>query len=83
MSSGVNTREGCRRIVRFAFEHAVKLGRKKVTLVHKANVLKALTGVFLETGQQIAAGLGHGAAWRNRVPPGRDAMRCCAVANGA
>jgi len=54
MSSGVNTREGCRRIVRFAFEHAVKLGRKKVTLVHKANVLKALTGVFLETGQQIA-----------------------------
>jgi len=54
MSSGVNTREGCRSIVRFAFEHAVKLGRKKVTLVHKANVLKALTGVFLETGQQIA-----------------------------
>jgi isocitrate dehydrogenase (NAD+) len=54
MSSGVNTREGCRRIVRYAFEHAVKLGRKKVTLVHKANVLKALTGVFLETGQQIA-----------------------------
>jgi isocitrate dehydrogenase (NAD+) len=41
--------------VRYAFEHAVKLGRKKVTLVHKANVLKALTGVFLEAGQEIAA----------------------------
>ena len=54
ISSGVNTREGSRRIVRYAFEHAVKLGRKKVTLVHKANVLKALTGVFLETGQQVA-----------------------------
>ena len=54
MSSGVNTRDGCRRIVRYAFEHAVKLGRKKVTAVHKANVLKALTGVFLETAQQIA-----------------------------
>jgi isocitrate dehydrogenase (NAD+) len=54
MSSGVNTREGCRRIIRYAFEHALKLGRKKITLVHKANVLKALTGVFLETGQQIA-----------------------------
>ena len=54
ISSGVNTRDGSRRIVRYAFEHAVKLGRKKVTLVHKANVLKALTGVFLEAGQEIA-----------------------------
>jgi isocitrate dehydrogenase (NAD+) len=54
MSSGVNTREGCRRIIRYAFEHALKQGRKKITLVHKANVLKALTGIFLETGQQIA-----------------------------
>jgi isocitrate dehydrogenase (NAD+) len=54
ISSGVNTRDGSRRIVRYAFEHAAKLGRKKVTLVHKANVLKALTGVFLEAGQQVA-----------------------------
>jgi isocitrate dehydrogenase (NAD+) len=54
ISSGVNTRAGCRRIIRYAFEHAVKLGRKKVTVVHKANVLKALTGVFLEAGQEIA-----------------------------
>jgi len=54
VSSGVNTREGSRRIVRYAFEHALKQGRKKVTLVHKANVLKALTGVFLEAGRAIA-----------------------------
>ena len=54
ISSGVNTREGGRRVIRFAFEHAVKLGRKKVTVVHKANVLKALTGVFLEAGHEIA-----------------------------
>jgi isocitrate dehydrogenase (NAD+) len=54
ISSGVNTRDGSRRIVRYAFEHAVQQGRKKVTLVHKANVLKALTGVFLEAGQEIA-----------------------------
>ena len=54
ISSGVNTRSGAERIVRYAFEHAVKQGRKKVTLVHKANVLKALTGVFLEAGQHIA-----------------------------
>jgi isocitrate dehydrogenase (NAD+) len=54
ISSGVNTRDGSRRIVRYAFEHAVKQGRKKITLVHKANVLKALTGVFLEAGREIA-----------------------------
>jgi isocitrate dehydrogenase (NAD+) len=54
ISSGVNTREGSRRIVRYAFEHALKQGRKKITLVHKANVLKALTGVFLEAGREIA-----------------------------
>ncbi|PPQ30917.1 isocitrate/isopropylmalate dehydrogenase family protein [Rhodopila globiformis] len=53
-STGVNTRAGSERIVRYAFEHAVKLGRRKVTLVHKANVLKALTGVFLEAGRTVA-----------------------------
>ncbi len=54
ISSGVNTRDGASRIIRYAFEYALKHGRKKVTIVHKANVLKALTGVFLETGRQIA-----------------------------
>jgi isocitrate dehydrogenase (NAD+) len=54
ISSGVNTREGSRRIARFAFEYAVRNGRKKVTIVHKANVLKALTGIFLETAQDVA-----------------------------
>ncbi len=54
ISSGVNTREGSRRIARFAFEYAVRNGRKKVTIVHKANVLKALTGIFLETALDIA-----------------------------
>lgn len=54
ISSGVNTRAGSRRIARYAFEYAVKNGRKKVTIVHKANILKALTGIFLETAQEIA-----------------------------
>ena len=53
ISSGVNTRAGSRRIAEFAFDYAVKHGRKKVTIVHKANVLKALTGVFLETAQDV------------------------------
>ena len=54
LASGVNTRAGGRRICEFAFDYAAKHGRKKVTLVHKANVLKALTGLFLETGKEIA-----------------------------
>ena len=54
ISSGVNTREGSRRIAEFAFDYAVRNGRKKVTIVHKANVLKALTGVFLDTARDVA-----------------------------
>jgi len=54
IGSGVNTRAGGERINRFAFDYAVKSNRKKVTLVHKANVLKALTGLFLETGRHVA-----------------------------
>ena len=54
ISSGVNTRAGSRRIAEFAFDYAAKHGRKKVTIVHKANVLKALTGIFLETAREVA-----------------------------
>ena len=54
ISSGVNTRDGARRISRYAFEYAVRNGRKKVTIVHKANVLKALTGIFLDTARDVA-----------------------------
>ena len=53
-SAGFNTRAGCQRIIRFAFEYAVANGRKKVTIVHKANILKALTGIFLDAGRDIA-----------------------------
>ena len=52
----VMTRDGCRRIVRYAFEYARKHGRKKVTVVHKANILKATSGLFLETARQVAEG---------------------------
>jgi isocitrate dehydrogenase (NAD+) len=41
--------QACRNIAEFAFDYAARNGRKKVTIVHKANVLKALTGIFLET----------------------------------
>ena len=55
MSTGVNTRQGCQRICRFAFDYVIKQGRRKVTVVHKANIMKALTGIFLETAREIYA----------------------------
>jgi len=48
------TPEGSRRIVKAAFDYAVKNGRRKVTAVHKANVLRATCGVFLEAARQVA-----------------------------
>jgi isocitrate dehydrogenase (NAD+) len=53
MATGVNTRQGSRRLLEFAFAHAVATGRKKVSIVHKANIMKALTGIFLETGLEL------------------------------
>jgi isocitrate dehydrogenase (NAD+) len=49
------TRFGAERACRFAFDYAVKNGRKKVTLAHKANILKFTQGLFLEEGQKVAA----------------------------
>jgi len=53
MATGVNTRQGSRRLLEYAFAHAVATGRKKVAIVHKANIMKALTGIFLETGIEL------------------------------
>jgi len=49
------TRESSRRIVEAAFQYAVKNNRRKVTSVHKANVLRATCGVFLEEAEKVAA----------------------------
>jgi len=49
-----NTRKGSSRIVRYAFELAVKKGRKKVTAVHKANIIKTASGLFLNVAREIA-----------------------------
>jgi isocitrate dehydrogenase (NAD+) len=45
---------GSRRIVKYAFEYARKHGRKKVTAVHKANILKFSDGLFLEVSREVA-----------------------------
>ena len=48
------TRQGCERIIRYAFEYAVREGRKKVTAVHKANIMKCTDGMFLDIAREIA-----------------------------
>jgi isocitrate dehydrogenase (NAD+) len=48
------TRFGVNRILRYAFEYAVTHGRRKVTLAHKANILKYTQGLFLDMGREIA-----------------------------
>jgi isocitrate dehydrogenase (NAD+) len=48
------TRAGSERIIRYAFDYAEKHGRKKVTLVHKANILKYSQGLFLDVGRLMA-----------------------------
>jgi isocitrate dehydrogenase (NAD+) len=54
-SVAIVTREGCERVIRFAFDYALHHGRERVTLVHKANILKMVSGLFLEEGRRIAA----------------------------
>ena len=67
ISSGVNTRDGSRRILTYAFEYALRNGRKKITVVHKANVLKALTGIFLEEAGEVAKAYASRIEWNDRI----------------
>jgi isocitrate dehydrogenase (NAD+) len=53
-SVAVVSRTAAERVVRYAFEYALANGRKKVSIVHKANILKYSQGLFLETGRAIA-----------------------------
>jgi len=53
---GVVTRSGSERIIKYAYEYAQKHHRKKVTTVHKANILKYTGGLFLEVSRQVGAG---------------------------
>ena len=48
------TRKGCERIIRYAFDFAVREGRKKVTALHKANIMKCTDGMFLDIARQIS-----------------------------
>ncbi|MBX6331535.1 MAG: NAD-dependent isocitrate dehydrogenase [Gemmatimonadaceae bacterium] len=66
-SAAIITRAGSERVIRFAFDYAVKHGRKKLTLVHKANILKLSQGLFLETGRRIAKEYAGRVAFEERI----------------
>jgi isocitrate dehydrogenase (NAD+) len=53
-SIAIITRLGSERVIVYAFEYARRHGRRKVTLVHKANILKMSNGLFLDTGREVA-----------------------------
>lgn len=54
-AKSVITRKGATRVLRFAYELALKKGRRKMTVVHKANILKTTSGLFLKIAREIAA----------------------------
>ena len=59
--------EGTKRIVKFAFEYALKNKRKKVTAVHKANIMKFTDGLFLETAREVAKSYEGRIAFEDRI----------------
>ena len=61
------TRAASQRIARYAFEYAVRNGRRKVTAVHKANIMKLSDGLFLESVQQIAAEYARRIEFEDRI----------------
>ena len=61
------TRAASQRIARYAFEYAVRNGRRKVTAVHKANIMKLSDGLFLESCQQVAADYEGRVAFEDRI----------------
>lgn len=73
IGSGVNTRASCRRIAEFAFEYAVRHRRKKVTIVHKANILKALSGIFVEAAREV------GKRYESRLQVDERIVDACAM----
>jgi isocitrate dehydrogenase (NAD+) len=77
-SIAIITRSGSERVVRYAFEYAVKHGRKKLTLVHKANILKFSQGLFLDTGRMVARDYAGKVEFEERIV---DAMAMNLVLN--
>jgi len=54
ISCKINTKKGSEKIIRAAFDYAKKFNRKKVTIVHKANVVRASDGLFLDVAKEVS-----------------------------
>ncbi len=74
MATGVNTRQGSLRLLEFAFDQAIARGRKKVTIVHKANIMKALTGIFLDAARDL-----HARKFKDRIVMDEVIVDACAM----
>ncbi|HEX2222237.1 MAG TPA: isocitrate/isopropylmalate dehydrogenase family protein [Candidatus Limnocylindria bacterium] len=61
------TRAASHRICRYAFDYALRNGRRKVTAVHKANIMKLSDGLFLESCQQVATEYGGRVEFEDRI----------------
>ncbi len=70
VSLRINTREGCRNIVKDAFEYARKTGRKSVTVVEKPNVIRETSGLMVRTAREVAKDYPDIALWETNI----DAM---------
>ncbi len=89
VSCKINTRQGSERIARAAFEFARKHGRRSVTIVHKANVVRATDGLFLEEAREVAGGLPRDRRRRRQRRRDRDVAAqepaatttCCVAPN--
>ena len=74
IASGINTRSGSEDILRYAFNYVIKRRRQKLTVVHKANILKALTGIFLETAHNL-----HSTEYVGKVTMDERIVDACAM----
>lgn len=69
-----NSRAGCERVLRFAFDFAISRNRRKVTVVHKANVLKILSGIFLNEARAL-----HEREYAGRIEMEEMIVDACAM----
>jgi isocitrate dehydrogenase (NAD+) len=63
----VSTRQASRRIAQFAFRHARERGRRKVTVMHKANIMKLSDGLFLQCAREVHAEMGQGIEYQEMI----------------
>ncbi len=63
----ITTREGCERIAKYAFKYAKERGRRKVTLFHKANIMKMADGLFIECARRMHEQYGKGIEYEELI----------------